>query len=98
MKIDSIDISKSRIDKILKILETKFNIKLNLDDEESLISLFGECEMVRKSIIESSPYNSYCSNREYIESYLIQEAIKIFLSEIAPGRKSGNTKRKNRGA
>lgn len=69
-----------RISKVLSILREKYNITVNLESPISdLDQLYEECKIYR-NLMENN-------DRETREStILIQEAIRIFLSEIAPKR------------
>lgn len=78
---------KYQIQKILKVLEESYGVSLDLNTSISDIQeTYSQCSSIRNQIISESAFNSYHSNSEYQKCILIQEAIRLFLSEVAPKR------------
>lgn len=77
-----------RLAKVLSTLQESYGIHLDFTkaDFEQLIGVYEECQSTRSRIVESASHNTYHNNATYMESGLIQEAIHIFLSEVAPKR------------
>jgi hypothetical protein len=79
-----------RLSKILNLLETMYGITIDFDGAvsgEELAQVYEEFGSVRAQIISEAHHNSYNQNPEYTKAVLIQEAIRIFLSEVAPKRR-----------
>jgi len=93
------DLNTSAHFKLAKIMETLgANHGVYLDfaaaDFDSLMGVYESCAATRYSIVESANHNTYHSNDKYVEAGLIQEAIHIFLSEVAPKRLNRRMKNK----
>jgi hypothetical protein len=90
MVIDELNTSSSyRLSRILNVLESIYGLTIDFDAANShaeLQSVYEEYGIVRNQIIRESEYNSYNQNPDYTKAVLIQEAIHIFLSEVAPKR------------
>lgn len=89
MVIDELDTSAHvRLAQVLSQLHEQHSIHLDFlsADFDLLMQVYEECAVTRKTIVESTAHNSYIGNQRYVEASLIQEAIKIFLSEVAPKR------------
>ena len=56
--------------------------------------MFESWNGVKTKILLESPYNAYNNNPQYMKASLICEAIKLFLSEIAPARKGAKVRTK----
>ena len=82
--------------KVLKSLSESYGVHLDFTKTnfDQLISVYEDCERKRSRIVESTSHNTYHSNAAYLESGLIQEAITIFLSEVAPKRLNRRMKNK----
>lgn len=85
------DLENSAHYKLCKVMETLHElhgVKLDFTNSnfDQLIGVYEECQNVRSRIVETTSYNTYNDNPRYIEASLIQEAIHIFLSEVAPKR------------
>lgn len=96
MVIEELDTGAFKLTRILQVLESKFDIRLNFDAVKSraeLQSIYEEFGAVRSQIIRESQFNSYNQDPEYTKACLIQEAIQIFLSEVAPKRRQGRVKK-----
>jgi hypothetical protein len=90
MVIDDLNTSSSyRLSRILNILESTHGVTIDFEAANSLAELQSVYEAYgqkRSSIISESAFNSYNDNPHYSEAVLIQGAISIFLSEVAPKR------------
>lgn len=90
MVIEELNTSASyRLSQVLRLLESRYGLTIDFDAAESIAQLHSIYEMYgmeRSKIIKESVHNSYNSNPEYTKATLIQEAIHIFLSEVAPKR------------
>lgn len=77
-----------KLAKVLSTLRESHGIHLDFtqSDFDQLMGVYEECQRTRSRIVESTAHNTYHSNDKYLESGLIQEAIHIFLSEVAPKR------------
>lgn len=82
--------------KILESLETSHQIRLDFRkvNFDQLMSIYESYSVKRQKIVETSTHSSYTENKEYSEAKLIQEAIYIFLSEVAPKRLNRRLKNK----
>lgn len=96
MVIDDLNTSSEfRLKRIIRVLETLHGVTINFEAASSraeLKSIYEEYGAVRSSIMESASYNSYFQDADYTKACLIQEAIAIFLSEVAPKRRPRRTK------
>ena len=63
------------------------DISRQLQDIDRLQETFNNYTVQRDKLIESSSFNSYLHNPEYIKSMLILEALRIQLTEVAPRRR-----------
>jgi hypothetical protein len=90
MVIDELNTSSNyRLSRLLGLLESLYGLTIDFDAAVSTAELKSVAESygeVRSQIIRESAFNSYSQNPEYIKAVLIQEAIQIFLSEVAPKR------------
>jgi transcription elongation factor GreA-like protein len=90
MVIDDLKTSSSyRLSRILNVLESTHGVTIDFSAFESLAELQSLHEAYgqqRSKIISESAFNSYNENPQYNEAVLIQEALGIFLSEVAPKR------------
>lgn len=88
-----------QLNKILRLLETLYGLTIDFDAVKSkaeLESIYEAYGLERLNIIREAHHNSYNQNSDYTKACLIQEAIRIFLKEIAPKRR--NTTRTKRNA
>lgn len=90
MGIDELNTSSSyRLNKVLGLLESLFGLSIDFDAANSpaeLQSIYEAYGLERSRIIQESAFNSYNNDPAYTKAVLIQEAIHIFLSEVAPKR------------
>jgi len=90
MGIDEFNTSSSyRLNKVLGLLESLFGLTIDFDAANStaeLQSIYEAYGLERSRIIKESAFNSYNNDPTYTKAVLIQEAIHIFLSEVAPKR------------
>lgn len=97
MVIDELDTGADyRLARIMRVLESQFSISLDFNAVKSraeLLSIYQECGAIRSKIIRESQFNSYNQDAEYTKACLIQEAIQLFLSEVAPQRRAGRVKK-----
>lgn len=90
MVIDELNTSSSyRLSRILNVLESIYGLTIDFsaaNNHAELQSVYEEYGAVRSKIIRESQFNSYNQDPDYTKAVLIQEAIHIFLSEVAPKR------------
>lgn len=89
MVINELETSAAyRLAKVLDALFEQHQVVLDFlaSDFDQLMSISEECASVKSRIVESTSHNTYHENAGYQEASLIQEAIQIFLSEVAPMR------------
>lgn len=98
MVIDDLNTSPGyRLSKVLGLLETLYGITIDFNaanDVAELNSIYEAYGLERSRIIRESAFNSCYSDPDYTKAVLIQEAIRIFLSEVQPKRLK-RTKRKS---
>lgn len=96
MVIDDLNTSSEfRLKRIIQVLESLHGVTIDFDAVSSraeLKSIYDEYGMIRSRIVETASYNSYFQDADYTKACLIQEAIAIFLSEVAPKRRPRRTK------
>jgi len=83
---------------VLNTLVERHNVRLDFTATTlgELEAVYEACGSQRAKVVESASHNSYLENPSYTEATLIQEAIHIFLSEVAPKRL--NRRRKSNSA
>ena len=90
MVVDDLHMSPSyRLTRTLSLLESLYVVTIDFDAASNLSELqevYEAYDQVRTGIIKESAFNSYDNDPRYSEAVLIQEAISIFLSEVAPKR------------
>jgi hypothetical protein len=86
----------TELDKILLKLKKTFGINLDLKGASltELHDINSHYKRVQQNILLEQSFNSYHSHPEFTKAVLICEAIKLFLSEVAPARKKGKVKPK----
>jgi Protein of unknwon function (DUF3008) len=80
--------SKYRLQQVLHTLKAVYGTELKLDEhsEDDLVSLTQSSEIIKNSIVSESQFNTYNQNPEYTKHMLIMEAVRLYLTEIAPKR------------
>lgn len=97
MYLEEFGFSNQNLEKILHQLKNVHGIALNLNKSVDVLrNIQEQYTSVKNDILIESSYNSYYSLPEYTKAVLICEAIRIFLSEIAPERKNAKVRRKNK--
>lgn len=89
----------SRLVNVLRILEQKHAVRIDFDSINSIndaLGLLREAQSIKRQIIEESAFNAYHTNPQYNKMVLIQEAMRIYLREVAPNRRL-RKKKKSRG-
>ncbi len=89
------DFENSNEYKLTQIIHTLKNVygvelKLNESSEEDLLGLRHSSEIIKNSIVSESQFNTYNANPEYTKHTLIMEAVRLYLTEIAPKRQKKN--------
>lgn len=82
--------SHYKLSKLLGLLESMYGITIDFAAAENSVELetvYEEFGKVRTQIISEAHHNSYNTNPDYTKAVLIQEAIRLFLSEVAPKRR-----------
>lgn len=84
-----------RFQQIVNTLKNIHGYCLELDskNQDQIRSLHESCEMVKNSIVKESSFNTWMQNPEYTKNMLIMEAIRIYLTEIAPRRMNKKSKK-----
>ena len=83
-----------KISRLLKILESTYGITVDLSAPiNELIAVHDKCKSYTSSVFETTNIGT---DPNYGKALLIQESIRMFLSEIAPKRI--NRKTENKGA
>lgn len=76
-----------KLDRILNILNHLHNTNINFDvPRHDLVEVYKEFERVKNKITNEQTFNTYHTNSDYTRACLIQESIRLFLTEIAPAR------------
>lgn len=85
MDVTDLEISPAiKIARLLKILESTYGITIDLSAPiNELIDVHDECKSYTARVFENSNIGT---DPEYGKALLIQESIRMFLSEIAPKR------------
>lgn len=90
MVVNELNSSPSyRLSKLLGLLESHYGLTIDFEaaaNTAELQSILESYDAIKAQIIQESAFNSYNHNPEYVKAGLIQEAIQIFLSEVAPKR------------
>lgn len=83
-----------RLKQIVSTLKNIHSYELDLGSksDEQIQSLHETCEIVKNSIVKESRFNTWMQNPEYTKNMLIMEAIRIYLTEIAPKRMNRSRK------
>lgn len=78
-----------RLHQVLHTLKSVHGMEFDFDKNtiDDLESLRESSEIVKNSIISESKFNTYNSNPEYAKHMLIMEAVRLYLTEIAPKRR-----------
>lgn len=82
--------SHYKLSKLLGLLETMYGVTIDFTAAQApgeLELVYEEFGRLRSEIISEARHNSYNSNPDYAKACLIQEAIRLFLSEVAPKRR-----------
>lgn len=78
--------NEARLNQILHTLAHVHNFVLDQQDPQQLRDLQEHYTAEQKAIVESSAFNSYHANPQYVKASLITEAVRL-LFEIAPKRR-----------
>ena len=86
--------NEHKLQQITHTLKSVYGVELKLDEtpESDLNTLRQSSEIIKNSIVSESQFNTYNSNPEYTKHTLIMEAIKLYLTEIAPKRRNNKIK------
>jgi hypothetical protein len=87
--------SDYRLSRLIRVLESVYGLTIDFEAASSraeLKSIYEEYGHVKTKIISESAFNSYYQDIEYTKACIIQEAIIIFLSEVAPKRRPRRAK------
>lgn len=77
---------RAKLERIARLLEAMYQTSINFDDIDALSSLYEEALSDQRIIKETVLYNTYHQSPKYMRACLIQEAVKIFLTELHPRR------------
>ena len=90
MFVDDVKTSaEHRLSQIAHTLKHVYDTELTLDEStiDELAALHDSSEIVKNSIVSESAFNSWHSNPTYTKHMLIMEAVRLYLTEIAPRRR-----------
>ena len=90
MFVDDVNASaEHRLNQITHTLKHVYDTELTLDEStiDELAALHDSSEIVKNSIVSESAFNSWHSNPVYTKHMLIMEAVRLYLTEIAPKRR-----------
>ena len=90
MFVDDVKTSaEHRLAQIAHTLKHVYDTELTLDEStiDELAALHDSSEIVKNSIVSESAFNSWHSNPTYTKHMLIMEAVRLYLTEIAPRRR-----------
>ena len=90
MFVDDVKASaEHRLNQITHTLKHVHGIELTLDESsmDEIELLHDSSEIVKNSIVSESAFNSWHTNPAYTKHMLIMEAIRLYLTEIAPKRR-----------
>jgi hypothetical protein len=97
MYLEEFGFAARNLQRILSSLKKIYNTSIDFSlSTAQLTELHNFYNSKKEAILRESSFNSYCTNPEYTKALLVCEAIKIFLSEIAPGRSGATISRKIR--
>ena len=98
MFVDDVKTSaEHRLAQIAHTLKHVYDTELTLDESsiDELAALHDSSEIVKNSIVSESAFNSWHSNPTYTKHMLIMEAVRLYLTEIAPRRRPKNLRESN---
>lgn len=80
--------NEHRLHQVLHTLKSVHGVELDLEnsDPSDLETVRESSEIIKNSIVNESQFNTYNSNPEYAKHMLIMEAVRLYLTEIAPKR------------
>jgi len=90
MFVDDVKASaEHRLNQITHTLKHVHGIELTLDESsmDEIELLHDSSEIVKNSIVSESAFNSWHTNPAYTKHMLIMEAVRLYLTEIAPKRR-----------
>ena len=90
MFVDDVKTSaEHRLAQIAHTLKHVYDTELTLDESsiDELAAIHNSSEIVKNSIVSESAFNSWHSNPTYTKHMLIMEAVRLYLTEIAPRRR-----------
>ena len=78
-----------RLHSILHTLQKIYGVDIALDESsiEQLEALHESSEIIKNSIINEGGFNSWHTDPNYAKHMLIMEAVRLYLTEIAPRRR-----------
>lgn len=83
--------NEARLNQILHTLEHVHQFVFESFEPQLLQTLEQQYSAAKATIVETSAFNSYHANPEYVKASLITEALRL-LTEIAPSRRKKNIK------
>ena len=86
-----------KLHQILHTLKSVHGVELKFEEstEADLKQQRQSSEIIKNSIVSESQFNTYNTNPEYTKHTLIMEAIRLFLTEIAPKRQKKTKVKEN---
>ena len=77
-----------KLRKISETLNTVHGVEIDFESSTNdLKQTFEHYNHLKNNLMSKSGFNGYFYDSDYSKSYLICEAIRLFLSEVAPNRK-----------
>lgn len=88
MNIIDFDVdSKTRVKKLVALLESRFGLTIDFRDPKKLIDTLIFCEQFKINYKKNTALSESDHNADYVKAAILSEAIRIVLKEIAPKRK-----------
>jgi hypothetical protein len=101
MFVDDVNTSaEHRLAQIAHTLKHVYDTEIALDESsiDELSAMHDSSEIVKNSIVSESAFNSWHSNPTYTKHMLIMEAVRLYLTEIAPRRRPKNLRESDESA
>jgi len=86
-----------KLHQIMHTLKSVHGVELKLDEatEADLEAIRQSSEIIKNSIVSESQFNTYNNSPEYTKHTLIMEAVRLYLTEIAPKRSKKSKVKEN---
>jgi hypothetical protein len=75
-----------KLSKISSVLQNRFGLKLDFSNPRALLETFRYCEEFKLNYKKNNNLSESEKSLDYTKAFLLSEAIRIVLREIAPKR------------